>query len=213
MGTIKKGILGGFSGKVGTVIGANWRGLDVMRSLPKKSGIAPTDDQIKQRLKFGIVMGFLSPVKGIIEKAYGTSQGVKSRFNLATSFHIQEAIAGIMPALDIDFPKVVFTKGELLGPSSATATAAAAGEIAYAWQNNNNSGLSKDTDKAIAIVFSPSEKKYVILDGGAVRSDLALTLEMPAQFTGKNVHSWLGFVSANGKDAATSLYLGEQTVL
>lgn len=213
MGTIKKGILGGFSGKVGTVIGANWRGLDVMRSLPKKSNSVPTDLQTEQRLKFGIVMGFLSPVKGIIEKAYGTSQGVKSNFNLATSYHIQEAITGMMPALDIDFPKVIFTKGELLGPSSATAAATAVGEITYQWQNNSNSGLSKDTDKAIAIVFCPAEKKYVILDGAALRSDLILTLEMPAQFAGKNVHSWLGFISSNGKDAATSLYLGEQTVL
>ena len=33
MGTIKKGILGGFSGKVGTVIGAAWKGIDYMRSV------------------------------------------------------------------------------------------------------------------------------------------------------------------------------------
>ena len=34
MGTISKGILGGFSGKVGTVIGGNWKGIDYMRSIP-----------------------------------------------------------------------------------------------------------------------------------------------------------------------------------
>jgi len=27
MGTIKKGILGGFSGKVGTVVGSSWKGI------------------------------------------------------------------------------------------------------------------------------------------------------------------------------------------
>jgi hypothetical protein len=32
MGTIKQGILGGFSGKVGTVIGASWKGINYMRS-------------------------------------------------------------------------------------------------------------------------------------------------------------------------------------
>ena len=32
MGTIKKGILGGFSGVVGTVTGGNWKGIDYMRS-------------------------------------------------------------------------------------------------------------------------------------------------------------------------------------
>lgn len=29
MGTIKKRILGGFSGKEGTVIGGNWKGIDL----------------------------------------------------------------------------------------------------------------------------------------------------------------------------------------
>lgn len=37
MATLNKGILGGFSGKVGTVVGANWRGLDIIRSRPKIS--------------------------------------------------------------------------------------------------------------------------------------------------------------------------------
>jgi hypothetical protein len=36
MGTIKQGILGGFSGKVGTVVGASWKGIAYMRSLPQK---------------------------------------------------------------------------------------------------------------------------------------------------------------------------------
>ncbi|MDD2265168.1 MAG: DUF6266 family protein, partial [Bacteroidales bacterium] len=34
MGTIKQGILGGFSGKVGNIVGASWRGIDYIRSMP-----------------------------------------------------------------------------------------------------------------------------------------------------------------------------------
>ena len=33
MGTIKQGILGGFSGKVGSVIGGIWKGISYMRGL------------------------------------------------------------------------------------------------------------------------------------------------------------------------------------
>lgn len=82
MGTIKKGILGGFSGKEGTVIGANWCEIDVMRSLPKKSKNLPTASQLEQRLRFGLAMSFLSPIKAIkaiIDKAYGTHQGAQSK--------------------------------------------------------------------------------------------------------------------------------------
>lgn len=49
MAQIKKGILGGFSGKVGTVVGANWRGKDIIRSLQKSNNKAPTDLQLLQR--------------------------------------------------------------------------------------------------------------------------------------------------------------------
>lgn len=58
MGTFKKGILGGFSGTVGTVVGSTWRGMDVMRSRPKKSGSAPTPEQLLQREKFALAMRF-----------------------------------------------------------------------------------------------------------------------------------------------------------
>lgn len=34
MGTIKRGILGGFKNKVGSVIGSSWKGIDTMRSMP-----------------------------------------------------------------------------------------------------------------------------------------------------------------------------------
>ena len=45
MGTYNKGILGAFSGKVGPVVGATWRGKEVMRSLPKKSNRLATTYQ------------------------------------------------------------------------------------------------------------------------------------------------------------------------
>jgi len=52
MGKIKTGILGGFQGKVGTVIGSTWRGESIMRALPKTAAKAPTESQRIQRLKF-----------------------------------------------------------------------------------------------------------------------------------------------------------------
>lgn len=42
MATFEKGILGGFSGKIGNVVGARWRGKDIMRSVPRSSSRLPT---------------------------------------------------------------------------------------------------------------------------------------------------------------------------
>ena len=52
MGKIKQGILGGFKGKVGTVIGSSWNGIAYMRGLPQSQKDPKTAAQIAQRAFF-----------------------------------------------------------------------------------------------------------------------------------------------------------------
>ena len=52
MGKIKQGILGGFKGKVGTVIGASWNGIAYMRGLPQSIKNPKTAAQQAQRAFF-----------------------------------------------------------------------------------------------------------------------------------------------------------------
>lgn len=61
MASFNKGILGAFNGKVGTVVGSTWRGKDVMRSLPRKSGKEASLLQKMQRYRFTLVANFLLP--------------------------------------------------------------------------------------------------------------------------------------------------------
>ncbi|WP_336734977.1 DUF6266 family protein [Chryseobacterium sp. VD8] len=68
MARITKGILGGFSGKVGTIVGANWRGQDIIRSIPKPSSKQPTNKQLLQQTRFSMVISFLQPLKNIQTK-------------------------------------------------------------------------------------------------------------------------------------------------
>ena len=49
MGKIKQGILGGFKGKVGTVIGASWNGIAYMKGLPQSQKDPKTAAQVAQR--------------------------------------------------------------------------------------------------------------------------------------------------------------------
>jgi hypothetical protein len=52
MGKIKQGILGGFKGKVGTVIGSSWNGIAYMRGLPQSQKDPKTAAQLSQRSYF-----------------------------------------------------------------------------------------------------------------------------------------------------------------
>jgi hypothetical protein len=78
MGTIRKGVLGGFSGKVGTVVGGSWKGISYMRSLPGKFRGKSSLLQLNQRTKFALAVNFLKPMNALLRTgwklyAYGQS--------------------------------------------------------------------------------------------------------------------------------------------
>ena len=60
MGKIKQGILGGFKGKVGTVIGASWNGIAYMRGLAQSHKNPKTAAQLQQRTFFKEVQELVS---------------------------------------------------------------------------------------------------------------------------------------------------------
>ena len=60
MGKIKQGILGGFRGKVGTVIGASWNGISYMRGLAQSHKNPKTAAQTTQRGFFREVLDIAS---------------------------------------------------------------------------------------------------------------------------------------------------------
>ena len=85
MGKIKQGILGGFKGKVGTVIGASWNGIAYMRGLAQSHKNPKTAAQLKQRAFFKEVqdlVGQLSDEQLVF--LYPNSVKGMSRRNLLT---------------------------------------------------------------------------------------------------------------------------------
>lgn len=85
MGKIKKGILGGFSGRVGNVIGGSWKGIDYMRSEATSISDPKTAKQLEQRSKFRVAVEFAKQVVPLINiglKQYATK---RSEFNYLVS--------------------------------------------------------------------------------------------------------------------------------
>ncbi|WP_026063436.1 DUF6266 family protein [Pedobacter arcticus] len=212
MATIKKGILGGFSGKVGTVIGGNWKGVDYMRSLPKASSKAPTALQSDQRIKFAAVMAFLKPISALISKGYQAATGARTPMNAAVSYHVKNAIMGASPDFEVDTTKVIFSQGDLAGPWATIVESTLPASILFSWQDNTGTGLAEANDKAILLVYNATKSQYVSLENAANRSEGEVNLILPATFTGDEVDCWMSFSNEDGKRIATSVYIGKTTV-
>lgn len=214
MGTFLKGILGGFSGKVGNVVGACIRGIDYMRSLPRKSTKPPTEAQLKQRTTFGLVVAFLRPITSLINVGYQSYKGKETPMNAATSYHVEKAVTGTFPNLSIDYPKVLISKGTLLRVANPElVTTAGTSEIEFNWSNNAQVGSTNGTDKATLMVYSDVLDEYVVLTGAAPRSAETYALAMPLHLLGQEVHCWMSFVRADGKQVSDSRYMGKVPVI
>lgn len=70
MGTIKRGILGGFKNKVGSVIGSSWKGIDTMRSMPLSVANPKTSKQILVRSNFKTLVAAASSVNSTLIRPY-----------------------------------------------------------------------------------------------------------------------------------------------
>ena len=71
MGKLNIGILGGFSGTVGTVIGSsNRKGEDIIRVKSKKPRTSSTEGQINQRTKFRLVTVFLQALNFLLKVGF-----------------------------------------------------------------------------------------------------------------------------------------------
>lgn len=208
MGTYNKGILGAFSGKVGPVVGASWRGKDVLRSLPRKGTRVATETQIVQRLKFSTVTAFLTPLKPIISKYYGSDSGEITRRNQAMSYHMKEAVNFVDPNFVFDYSKVQISKGDLLQLQTPNAVAAAATSIDFTWVNSAGQGQALATDKVVIAVYEPTSKTTVYTMNAGERSAGLSNFILPAYLTGTSVEVWITVVSSDDKLYATSQYLG-----
>ena len=211
MGIIDRGILGGFSGKIGNVVGARWRGKDIMRVVPRKSSKEPTIAQLEQRAKFTAATKFLNPIKPVLNVYYGVPQGDKSRLNMALSYHIKEAISGVYPSYTIDYSKVMFAKGNLLGLTGETLVLTV-NELTISWENNSSQSNALATDELLVLIYNQNTDTIEIIESAVTRADAILVRPMLNLVPGQVLSVWAAFHRKADKLVSTSQYLGTVTL-
>lgn len=205
MGTIKQGILGGFSGKVGTVIGSSWKGISYMRGRAQSVKNPRTEGQMVQRSKFTLTLNFLKPITTYIRLSFKVYANKQTAFNAAMSYTVKNAIAGDFPDYALDFSRALVSRGNLTQPMNAHATMAS-GNVNIGWNDNSGQGDAQATDVAMPLAFNVDK-------GEAVFNTAAATLAFPADWMGDTVELYIGFASADGINVANSIYLGNHAVI
>ncbi|WP_205514460.1 DUF6266 family protein [Longitalea arenae] len=210
MARLQKGILDDISGKVGKVIGSKWRGVTYIRSIGTKRSKNLSPEQEEQQAKFKIATSFTQSMHDLFELGFRDQAIRMTGTNYAQSLILKEAITGNYPDFKIDYSKVPVSKGRLPKAKTPAVAPDATGIIKFTWTSNAGVRLAKANDQAILAAYCPelNECNFLI---NSTREAGTATLDV-SEFSGKVVHTWISFMSANGKLLAPSIYTGEVTV-
>lgn len=119
--------------------------------------------------------------------------------------HVLHWITGPPPNLRINYSKVLVASGTRFNTERASAKPV--GEtVLFKWE----AGLiPKDyaTDKAILVVYCEALNKCIFTTMGPPRTACKARLDVTA-FRGQAIHTWLSFITADGKQVADSGYTG-----
>jgi len=149
-GVITQGILGGFSGKVGNVVGGKWKATNYMRSwvIPANPNSAR---QQAQRGSMGrivlIAQGILSTV---LQTYWDPFQSKMSGYNA----FVKQNIKKLSSPTFLLGANLEISKGSLTSVPAVTATyTTGTGVIAATWSDNSGSGNALGTDAYVMVVF------------------------------------------------------------
>lgn len=156
MGIIKRGILGGFSGKVANVVGTSWKGIAVMKSMPLSVANPNTVAQQGQRTAMSNVVGFGQQIGlDVIRTLNNRWAGQMSGFNAFTKRNVSR----FKPGNDLSGQVKMLSSGNYTEPLIESDQAVAALE-----GGNLEINLThiKNLDE-----FSAVDKLYVVISDTA----------------------------------------------
>ena len=202
MGVITKGILGGFKGKVGTIIGANWKGIDTIRSMPSSVANPRTPGQNLNRGKFKNIAVLASLLLGTIIRPFWNGKNAKmSGYNSFIKRNVEKGAteSGLV------YDEIVMSNGSLEGLVGVDGAGASGNTLMrISFDDNSGNGNALATDKVSAVVVNATTGQITSAIKSVDREVMQLDVPIDA-VTGANVFHCYVFASKLNDDSTASL--------
>ncbi|MBI9061266.1 MAG: hypothetical protein JEZ14_04725 [Marinilabiliaceae bacterium] len=202
MGTYKKGILGNIRGKVGTVIGSRWKGIEYLRSLSGPRQGEATEAQKQHQARFAFGVRFLQPLHPVLRIGFRTQVKKKSALNAALSDLLINAIGGSYPAYQVDFNSLRIAKGTMVPPQEAQ-VGIENDQLQFSWSTNTTHGDAQADDTALLVACGDNMWPIFSLTE-FVRGDGTGTLALPQAEAGQAIHCYLAFVGSGTRTGVSN---------
>jgi hypothetical protein len=223
MARIFNGITGQFQGKVGTVVGATWKGIPYMRSRPKKRTAVVSKKESANRNRFAMAHKWLQPLTLFLREGFKGYTPTVEGFLAAKSYLLKNAFEGEGEHLVINPAKVKVSHGDLPLPENITAKVIGPNQIQFSW-DTTTMPFDNRYDQAMVLAYDMEaeltrfNQKIALYElTGQFRSTGAHILNISPRDPEKEdsvgtYHCYIAFVSADRSRRSNSVYLGTVTL-
>jgi len=206
-GVINQGILGGFSGKVGPVVGGKWKDIDYMRSYV----IPANPDTLGQqavRAKFAaLVAEARQLLSSVLQPFWDLFYSNMSGFNAWISQNY--ALADSDGILD---ENAVMAKGTLESSASSAGTYNATNGNVVLSYSATIIGNGLTSDVAAIVVYDSSTGRMYIDTSAATRDDGEAPITIETGLTPGDLYAYVFFYRGTGSDLVVSDSFGRNLV-
>ncbi len=208
MGKLNNGILGGFSGKVGPVVGVYNKNTYYMRSLPAKRTTF-TEAELLNQAKFKLVQDYLRPIKELLIvgfKNYFTKTG---GYRAAIAYTRKHALANDEHGFHINPALFKISGGDLAPAVNPRVSLENQSTLLFQWEQAAADSNAHSADQLLVLLYhQESFLAYYQIYATAFRHQGTYSLEVPPELKEKDIDIYMGFVAANGLKQSDSQYLG-----
>ena len=206
----KNGILGGFSGKVGAVVGYNSYGVDRMRGLPERTAPA-TIAEIKNRTKFKLVQDTLNCFKELIKVGFNNYWTKTGGMRGAVSYNKMFAVKEEEGAYAIDPEEFRFSGGTLPGLKDVRVELEGKDVLRFYWDEEIGTDASAQ-DQVMMLAIDLQGKKACYVSYGGFRNSGTDILRLSDDLVGKTVHVYIAVIARDRSRQSSSQYLSKMLI-
>ena len=204
MGKIKQGILGGFKGKVGTVIGASWNGIAYMKGLPQSQKDPKTAAQMRQRAFFREVQNLVGQLTAEQQRFLipETPQGMTRRNMLAKQLAEDPVVTDDSKTVDLANLKTIGDAPTADLPDVTVTAEAVEGSdvLKMQWDTDNDWRSTHGDEYPTIFVANVTQRKIFLVNSTAVvgaSGEASFTVPLAAY--GEASDTFSGFMLSTGR--------------
>ena len=214
MAKMKNGLLGPISGKVGSVVGSSWRGIEYIKSKPKRKK-PPTEGELANRFVFAYTQLWLQPIKDFLKVGFRDDDNTVYGVNAAKSYLYKNALTkdGFNSTIHPHLMKVSMGTLPLSGDIKVEKTSAS--ELTFTWDEGKVTDGHPD-DQIMLLAYNIQDKDKVIIGDvfGTVAGQFRksgmekLRVESNPQTPDLDYHVYAAFSAMDRSRQSDSIYLG-----